>query len=585
MISGDNRYVISYNGEIYNFQTLRRELARRGHTFRGHSDTEVLLAAVCEWGLERALESFNGMFAFALWDRHEQTLHLACDRLGEKPLYYGWSGTDFLFGSELKVLRAHPGFTTDINRDALALYFRYNCIPAPYSIYNGIRKMLPGTRIVINRAGKITGPIPYWSARNTAERGVSSPFEGSEKEATEQLDALLRDAVKLRMESDVPLGAFLSGGVDSSVVVALMQAQSRRPVKTFTIGLHHAIRNEALYAKEVAQHLGTEHTELYVTPEQVLDVVPKLPYLYDEPFADSSQIPTFLVSELARRHVTVSLSGDGGDELFAGYHRHFWGVWQKIDRYPSWMRALAARGTAAVPEGTLRALWHQARFILPRRARHWNPVDKLQKLSAILPADSVESLYVNLVSHWQGQPSLVLGAEEPPTAATNPQQWAKLADPTQRIMYLDMIGYLPNDILTKLDRASMGVSLESRVPLLDHRVVEFAWGVPFSMKVRDGQGKWLLRQVLYKYVPRELIERPKAGFGVPIGEWLRGALRDWAEALLSRQKIKDDALLDATIVRRLWTEYLAGRDEWQYILWDILMLQAWLECYCKIGLK
>jgi asparagine synthase (glutamine-hydrolysing) len=579
MVSADGRYVIVFNGEIYNFLELRRQLEQLGHRFRGHSDTEVMLAAFSQWGLEAAVKSFNGMFAFALWDRQERVLHLGRDRLGEKPLYYSWLGQTFLFASELKALRAYPNFNPEINRNALALYLRHNYIPAPYSIYQDVYKLPPACILTVQPGGSTTQPIPYWSAQTIAEAGIAQPFTGSETDAIAQLDALLRDAVNLRMVADVPLGAFLSGGVDSSTVVALMQAQSNQPVKTFSIGFYEDNYNEAKYAKAVAQHLGTDHTEFYVTAAEAIAVIPKLPTLYDEPFADSSQIPTFLVAQLARQHVTVSLSGDAGDELFAGYNRYFWGrrIWQQIGWIPYPLRNAAASAlTMRSPQA-----WNQTftslQPLLPASFKQQNPGDKLHKLAEVLAVESPETMYKGLVSHWKEPEAIVVNSSEPLTALTNPQGWANLPDFTQRMMYLDTVSYLPDDILVKVDRATMGVSLEARVPLLDHRVVELAWQIPLSMKIRNGQGKWLLRQVLYKYVPPHLIERPKMGFGVPIDAWLRDKLRDWAEDLIDERRLRQEGFFHPQPIRQKWAEHLAGDRNWQYYLWDVLMFQAWLD--------
>lgn len=581
MVSADDRYVITFNGEIYNFLDLRQQLKQLGYPFRGHSDTEVMLAAFSEWGLQVAVDRFVGMFAFALWDRQERTLHLGRDRIGEKPLYYGWMGNTFLFGSELKALKAHPEWRGEIDRNALALFMRHNYIPAPYSIYQGIYKLPPGTTLTLETANpKLTPtPIPYWSAQSVAESGIAHPFSGTDTDAIECLDRLLRDAIRQQMVADVPLGAFLSGGVDSSTVVALMQAQSRQPVKTFTIGFHEDSYNEAKDAKAVAQHLGTDHTELYVTPEEAIATIPKLPALYDEPFADSSQIPTFLVAQLARQYVTVSLSGDGGDELFGGYNRYFWGrrIWQQIGWMPHSLRNTAAHLlTARSPQAWNHTFTRLAPF-LPKALKQRLPGDKLHKLAEVLGVESPEAMYLMLVSLWKNPASLVIGASEPMTALTNPQLRANLPDFSQQMMYLDTITYLPGDILTKVDRATMGVSLEARVPFLDHRVVELAWQIPLAMKIRNGQGKWLLRQVLYKYVPPNLIERPKMGFGVPIDSWLRGSLRDWAEDLLSETRLRREGFFDPQPIRQKWAEHLSGDRNWQYYLWNVLMFQAWLD--------
>ncbi|NLI11044.1 MAG: asparagine synthase (glutamine-hydrolyzing) [Peptococcaceae bacterium] len=581
MHSECGRYVVVFNGEIYNFLELRQELESFGHGFRGHSDTEVLLAAVEQWGVWQAVERFVGMFAFALWDRREYVLYLVRDRLGIKPLYYGWMGRTFLFGSELKALRAHPDFKGKISRDALALYLRFCYIPAPYSIYEGIYKLLPGTILTLHCAdtGSDPAPIPYWSAREVAERGIARPFTGSVDEAVAHLDSLLRDAVKLRMIADVPLGAFLSGGVDSSTVVALMQAQCDQPVKTFSIGFYEHGYNEAIHAKEVAAHLGTDHTELYFRPEQAMAVIPKLSTLYDEPFSDSSQLPTYLVSWLARQKVTVGLSGDGGDELFAGYNRYFWGriIWHKIGWMPQNLRSMAAKALTMLSPQGLETVFSKLDPILSEKLKQRTPGDKLHKLAEILAVENPEEMYRGLVSTWKKPAEVVIDASEPPTILNDRSRWAELPDFTQRMIYLDTVTYLPDDILTKVDRASMGVSLEARVPLLDHRVVEFAWRLPLSMKIRDGQGKWLLSQLLYRYVPRELIERPKAGFGVPIGSWLSGPLREWADDLLDSESLKREGFLRPEPILKLWQEHLRGEKNWQYYLWNVLIFQAWLE--------
>jgi asparagine synthase (glutamine-hydrolysing) len=578
MVSATGRYVLAFNGEIYNFKMLRRELEARGHAFRGHSDTEVILAAIEEWGLFAALGRFNGMFAIALWDAETRRLHLARDRVGEKPLYYGWTGRLFLFGSELKAMRAHPAFRSEIDRNALAAYLRHKYVPTPTSIYEGTHKLPPGTVLTVDRAGATTVPTPYWSASEVAERGMDHPFEGSVEEATDALQSLLLDAVGLRMEADVPLGAFLSGGVDSSTVVALMQAQSAQPIRTFTIGFRDETYDEAPRASAVAAHLGTDHTELYVTPEQALQVIPRLPDLYDEPFADSSQIPTFLVSEMARRDVTVSLSGDGGDEVFGGYNRHFWApvVWSRVGWMPAAVRRAGARAlTSMSPRGWDRMLGGAG---VPARFRQPNAGEKVHKLAAVLGADGPDAMYRSLVSHWREPAGIVIGADEPFAAASGGNGAQKGGSEfARRMMFLDLVTYLPDDILTKLDRATMSVSLEGRVPYLDHRVVEFAWRIPSSMHLGDRRGKLLLRRVLNRFVPDELIDRPKWGFGMPIGSWLRGPLRDWAEELLDGRRLRQEGFFDPRPIRTKWDQHLAGRRNWQYDLWDVLMFQSWLE--------
>jgi asparagine synthase (glutamine-hydrolysing) len=585
MQSASGRYVIAFNGEIYNHPDVRAELLQRGQapTWRGHSDTETLLAGFDAWGIQGTVERAIGMFAVAVWDRQTSTLTLGRDRLGEKPLYYGWQGQGddavFLFGSELKALRAHPSFENNINRGALCLQLRHNYIPAPYSIYEGIAKLLPGSLLAVSLQQREPKVWAYWSGAQVAESGLANAFVGGAEQAVDELEMLLKDAVRQQMMADVPLGAFLSGGVDSSTVVALMQAQSSRPVKTFTIGFNEKGYNEAVHAKAVARHLGTEHTELYVTAEQARAVIPLLPTLYDEPFSDSSQIPTFLVSQLARRHVTVSLSGDAGDELFCGYNRYQMtaNLWRKLAAVPLPLRKLAARGLTSIsPQSWNRLAGALAGFV-PRSARFANVGDKLHKGAGVLACQSADALYLGLVSHWHDPASVVIGGYEAPTLLTGNVPALNGLDDIQRMMALDMLTYLPDDILTKVDRAAMGVSLETRVPFLDHRVVEFAWSLPQSMKLRDGQTKWALRQVLYRHVPKALIERPKMGFGVPIDSWLRGPLREWAEDLLSETRLKREGFFNPAPIRQKWAEHLSGQRNWQYHLWDVLMFQAWLE--------
>lgn len=580
MLSASGRFVIAFNGEIYNHPELRHEMGEFG--WRGNSDTETLLAAIEVWGVEAALKKSVGMFAFALWDRESRVLTLARDRLGEKPLYYGWQNGVLLFGSELKALKTHPAFVGEIDRDALTLFLRHNVIPTPYSIYKGIHKLPPGTYCQIGVGSQVAGSVAlkaYWSARDAAEHGQKNRFTGSDEEARVALESVLGQSVAGQMLADVPLGAFLSGGVDSSTVVALMQKHSARPVKTFTIGFDEEAYNEAEHAHAVARHLGTEHTELYVKPEEAQAVIPLLPALYDEPFADSSQIPTYLVSRLARNHVTVSLSGDGGDELFGGYNRYFWAqdIWRKLGWMPQSVRAGVAGVLTSMPPATWNSAFNRLGRFLPAKLRYANPGDKLHKLADILAVRRPEEIYWGLVSHWKQPAQLVKGATEPATVLTDASQWADVPDLTHRMMYLDTVTYLPDDILTKVDRAAMGVSLETRVPLLDHRVLEFAWTLPLSMKVRSGQSKWLLRQVLYRHVPKDLIERPKMGFGIPLDVWLRGPLKTWAEGLLDPVRLEREGYFRSEPIQQKWREHLAGQRNWSYYLWDVLMFQAWIE--------
>jgi asparagine synthase (glutamine-hydrolysing) len=579
MHSACGRYVITYNGEIYNFKALRAELEQLGQTFRGHSDTEVMLAAITHWGVERSLENFNGMFAFALWDRQDKVLFLSRDRAGEKPLYYGWVGQTLLFASELKALHQHPEFRGEIDRSALAVYVRHNYLPAPHSIYQSIYKLTPGTLLAIRGFGSDASPKPYWSARQAAEQGLASQFRGTPEEAVGQLDSLLNDSVSLRMVSDVPLGAFLSGGIDSSLVVAIMQANSSQPVKTFTIGFNQAEFNEAESAKAVATHLGTDHTELYVTPEEAMGVIPRLPSLYDEPFADSSQIPTFLVSQLARRKVTVSLSGDAGDELFGGYSTYLWGrsVHQRVNWMPRALRTAAAKSLGPLAKVDWNALFDKHHAVVPGSLKKRDLTRVIEKLTGVLNVKDRESLYRVMLSYWMDPTSVVLDAKEKATALTDKDGWAKLHDFVHVMMYLDTVMYLPDDILVKVDRASMGVSLESRVPLLDHRVIEFAWRLPLDMKIQGNTGKSPLRQLLYKYVPKALVDRPKRGFAVPVGDWLRGPMRQWAEDLLSESRLRSDGYFAVEPIRQKWQEHQRGRHNWQPQLWGVLMFQAWLD--------
>ncbi len=572
MVSADGRLVITYNGEIYNFAELRLELEAAGVRFSGHSDTEVILEACAAWGVARAVERLIGMFAFALWNRETRSLTLVRDRMGIKPLYWGRFGNLFLFGSELKALRAHPGWTPEIDRDMVAGFLRHNYVSGPRAIYRGIRKLEPGCTLVHGADGN-TEIHRYWDLRKILRAAQADRLEITDDEAIVRLEELLRDAVRRRMVADVPIGAFLSGGIDSSTVVALMQSECGRPVRTFTIGFHESGYDEAKHAKAVAAHLGTEHIELYVEPDHALEIVPRLAERYDEPFSDVSQIPTCLISELTRRHVTVALSGDGGDELFAGYNRYFWAdaLWSRIGWLPAPLRQAGAIGLKTLPP----AVWDGLGAALPRRLRPPQLGDKVHKLADILTLDGPDALYRRLVSHWQNPDDLVPGGAEPHGILWDEGLAREIPDFMERMRFLDAVTYLPDDILTKVDRASMAVSLEARVPILDHRVVEFVWRLPRRLMMRQGKRKWLLRQLLNRYVPAALVERPKMGFGVPIGVWLRGPLRDWAEDLLSEKCLREEGLLNPAPVRRSWAEHLSGQRNWQYPLWDVLMLQAW----------
>ncbi|MEH8200902.1 asparagine synthase (glutamine-hydrolyzing) [Aeromonas veronii] len=581
MTSNTGRYILVYNGEIYNNGELRCELEQiYPREWRGHSDTETLLAAIEQWGLKITLQKATGMFALALWDTQSKKLQLARDRFGEKPLYYGWLNDVFLFGSQLNALRCHPIFQPEINRDSITLLLRHNYIPAPYSIYKDVYKLLPGSILTLAlETGKTVDIETYWSARDVMSRCSSNEDTAPVEEQLATLEKTLKKAVARQMVADVPLGAFLSGGVDSSLVVALMQAQSTVPIKTFSIGFDDPRFNEAEFAKSVAKHLGTEHTELYVTAEDALAVVPKLADIYDEPFSDSSQIPTYLVSQIARQHVTVSLSGDAGDELFCGYNRYLLTarLWNKISSVPIPLRRILATILKVIPVKS----WNGISKILPMKVQISNFGDKLHKAAAVLTCRDVEELYLGLVSHWQKPEEIVLGSKEPKTVLTDPERKAKFSDPILQMMAQDTLSYLPDDILVKVDRAAMAVSLETRVPFLDHEVLEHAWRLPKKLKLNEGQSKWCLRQILYRYVPKNLIERPKMGFAVPLDSWLRGPLRAWAEDLLDETRLLNEGFFNSSLVRKMWQEHLSGKRNWQYQLWDILMFQLWYQRYHK----
>ncbi|MFL5062271.1 MAG: asparagine synthase (glutamine-hydrolyzing) [Xanthobacteraceae bacterium] len=575
MQSADGRYVIILNGEIYNYRDIRRELEAAGRHFRSESDTEVLLEACALWGVRAACERTIGMFSFALWDRQTRTLSLARDRLGIKPLYYAVTSTQILFASQLKALRGVPGWSPSVDPDAIVGYLRLGYIAQPRTVYREAAKLPPG-HILTVRGGERPQLACFWDAREIARAGASQADAAiDEQEALDRLDTLLRDAVRLRMIADVPLGAFLSGGIDSSTVVALMQAQSAKPAKTFSIGFHETGYDEAIHARSVAAHLGTEHSEVYIEPSHALDIIPRLPDWFDEPFADVSQIPTYLVSEVTRRHVTVALSGDGGDELFAGYDRYFWAerLALTLHTIPTPLRR--------VSQAALRALspvaWNRLFGVVPPAWRPALPGDRLHKLATVLDHIEPDAIYRRLVSLWERPHEVAAGGAEPRGPLWDASVARDFPDLLSRMQFLDLVTYLPDDILTKVDRATMAVGLEGRVPLLDHRVVAFAWTLPPRLKVQHGKSKWLLRQLLGRYVPETLFERPKMGFGVPIGAWLRGPLRDWAETLLAPARLAGGGLVRPEPVQQAWREHLAGTRNWQYPLWAVLMLEAWRE--------
>ncbi len=566
MISADGRFVLLFNGEIYNHADLRRDLERLGHLFRGRSDTEVLLAAIQHWGLAETLPELIGMFALAVWDRRDRILTLVRDAVGIKPLYYGWLDGRFLFGSELKALAAHPQFASPIDRAALSSYLHHGYVPAPQTIYRDVFKLPAGTMLAVglDKRRETCTPIAWWTMAEAAQRGLSDPFVGSDEEAIDELEARLRQSIGLRMLADVPVGALLSGGIDSSTVAAIMQAQSLRPIRTFSIGFEETGYDEAPHARRVARHLGSDHTECYVTAAEARDVIPELPVLFDEPFADSSQIPTFLVCGISRRQVTVCLSGDGGDELFCGYNRyaHLRRLWESVAWCPAACRSMAA------------AACRGASRLLPQSSRRR---DRLAMAAELLATRDGAEAYTRFHSHWHNPGAVVVGGREALVLRPPRTLLEAGAGLPEQMTFIDAVTYLPEDILAKVDRASMGVSLEARVPLLDRRVVEFAWRLPLAMKVRNGETKWILRRVLDRYVPRHLIQRPKMGFGVPIDSWLRGPLRGWAEALLDENRLRTEGYFHPAPIRRKWEDHLAGRGDWHYLLWDVLMFQAWLE--------
>ncbi|MEQ8667408.1 MAG: asparagine synthase (glutamine-hydrolyzing) [Rhodospirillales bacterium] len=576
MTSYGERFVILFNGEIYNFRDIRRELEAQGLTFEGHSDTRVLLEALASWGPDKTLSKLVGMFAFALWDRRERTLLLARDRLGIKPMYWGRQGSFTFFGSELKALRAHPDFVPRIDRTSVEQLVRFNYVPGPESIYRDIRQLEPGTYVTIDRDGGARH-VRYWDAFELASSAFGRRAALSPEVAEEALAEILEDAIERRMIADVPLGVLLSGGIDSSLVAAIMQARSAKPIKTFSIGFADDEFNEAGHAKAIAAHLGTDHHEQILSPEDALAVVPELPSIYCEPFADSSQIPTHLVSQMARRHVTVALSGDGGDEVFAGYNRYLaaHSIRPRLAQLPAAIRHLAAWMMRRTPG----ELMDRIAVLLPKSRRPSQIGDKARKLADLFDADDTKTFHRRVTQFWSGAPSFVIGApgeDRGPAAFDRDVTGATVVETMQLV---DLLTYLPGDILTKVDRASMSVGLEARVPLLDHRIIEFSWTLPESLKIRDGQSKWLLRRVLDRHVPRHLTERPKAGFAVPLGTWLRGPLRDWAEDLLSAESLRDIGLFDAAPVREKWVRHLSGRDQAHYDLWSVLMTQAWARAW------
>lgn len=582
MSSACKRYVLIYNGEIYNHLDLRAELDTR--QWRGHSDTETLLACIQTWGLRRTLERSVGMFALALWDKAQGKLSLARDRMGEKPLFWGWQADTLLFASELKALRAYPDFQAEVDRNCLALYLRHGYVPAPWSIYKGIFKLPPGHCVDIPlrkgaASSKSADPYQYWSFNETVTDGLAHPFNDGDAAAIHVLESRLSETIANQMLADVPVGAFFSGGIDSSTVVSLMQKQSSRPVRTFTIGFKGSEYDEAAHAQAVAEHLGTDHTPLLIRPDDALDVIPLLPTIYCEPLSADSQVPLYLISKLARQHVTVALSGDGGDELFGGYNRYLGArrVWLRMQSLPTPLRRAFAALLRCVPPASWDRVFSWFKPVLPTRLQLAIPGTKAQKLADVLELDSEHDYFMRLTSHWQRPTNVVLGAHEPPTLLTEAEAWPKTDSFEHWMMAMDAQTFLSDEVMAKVDRAAMAASLETRAPLLDHRIVELAWSMPLHMKIRDGQGKWLLRQVLYRHVPKKLMERPKKGFGMPIDDWLRGPLRSWADDLLREDRLRAEGYFDPAPIGKLWRQHLHGNNNWQYQLWPILMFQAWVS--------
>jgi asparagine synthase (glutamine-hydrolysing) len=589
MQSSSGQYIITYNGEIYNHLDIRKKIKEINSNiiWQGSSDTETLVEAIDVWGIDSTLKKIEGMFAFGIWDKKNRNLTLARDRMGEKPLYFGWQGKAvnkiFIFGSELKALKAHPEFSGEINRDAIALQLRHNYIPAPYSIYKDIYKLLPGHYLQLkeNDLSKnlLPNPKSYWSSTASAIYGNNNQLTLSEKNIQIELEKYLKNSVKQQMISDVPLGAFLSGGIDSSTVAALMQSQSNHPVKTFTIGFSESEYDEAKYAKKIAQHLGTDHTELYVSSQFAMQVIPKLATIYDEPFSDSSQIPTYLVSQLTKQHVKVALTGDGGDELFCGYNRYIlannW--WDKFSMMPLFLRKILAYGIKSISPNN----WNNFLKLLPGLSQHVNIGNKLHKGANVLETRKLSDLYYALSSHWQNPTETVINSKEPETFLTKLKPKLSGLNDYQKMMALDLITYLPNNILVKVDRAAMSNSLETRVPFLNHKLIEYVWKIPYSLKFRNGQGKWILRQILNQYIPKNLTERPKMGFGIPLDAWLRGPLRDWAENLLNEKRLIQEGYFNPKPIRDKWAEHLSEKRNWQYDLWNVLMFQAWIDTNSK----
>jgi asparagine synthase (glutamine-hydrolysing) len=581
MVSKNKRYVIIFNGEIYNFNSIKLEIESKFgfKEWISNSDTEILLESISLWGIEEAVNKLSGMFAFALWDTIEKTLTLCRDRMGEKPLYYGWLENEFKFGSDLSSFKSSDSINYEIDRDALSLFMRYSYITAPHTIYKNVKKLIPGSILTVSLNNKEPNIIKYWDEKIVIQDGKTNPFNGDSSTLINTLDHLLIDSVKNKMIADVPIGAFLSGGIDSSLIVAIMQSLSTNPINTFTIGFDDIRFNEAKHAKAVAKHIGTNHNEYYVSPKEIIDLVSNLSSIYSEPFADPSQLPTILVSKLAKKSVTVALTGDAGDEIFCGYRTYNKAYnFEKLrSSIPIDIRLLFA---SFVSSDVVQKMSKSVEDIFFKKNLNHNNISfsqKLLKISDLLKQDSKENLYRSLVSRWEDPESFVLQSKESSTIFSTGDSIISKLDFIDYMMAVDTLTYLPDNNLCKVDRASMFSSLETRVPLLDHKIIEFAWSLPLNLKLNNGITKWPLRQILYKYVPKELIERPKMGFSVPLASWLRGPLRDWAEELLDEKKMIEDGYLNFKIIKNKWDEHLSGKYNWEFQIWNVLMFQSWLR--------
>lgn len=577
MVSQSGRYVITFNGEIYNHIELRRQIMSHGHEigWKGHSDTETLLVAIEVWGVKKAIQLCVGMFAFAVWDRQSKSLVLARDRIGEKPLYYGVTDTTLFFASELKCFKHHPDIKLEVDQEALCLYLRHNYVPAPFSIYKNVFKLPPGNIVELTKTNK---PISYWRLEEKIEKSYS-PQHTSDEDLINSLEKLLLNSVELQMQADVSVGAFLSGGVDSSLIVSMMQEISSKRVNSFSIGFENSNFNEAPFAKKVAASIGTDHNETYVSSKDALDIIPSIPSVYDEPFSDSSQIPTMLVSKIAKEKVSVCLSGDGGDELFSGYNRYnlVSNISKNLKIFPKFATNLAKSAIEFIPPEKIDSGFKVVQSVVPGKYRYTDVGDKLHKFAALLDCQSEDKLYQHLISHWKNPTQIVKNGLEKFSVTDVLKKDIGILSFTEKMMVCDTLYYLPDDIMVKVDRASMGVSLETRSPFLDHRVVEYAWSMPLHLKLNKTETKACLRNILYKRVPRSLIERPKMGFGVPIGEWLRGPLRDWAEAYLDKGRLQSSGYFEEAQISDMWKQHISGRRNWQYHIWDVLMFETWRE--------